>query len=324
MRYANKMVLVPEDMYRKSLIQTHARVDAAPADFVLSETPQDAQINATARTLSQINNSNKTPADVKQILYLQQARFLQTLLNDKELRALPVDLSEESLARLTAAASATHDPNKSIEDAWTNKKKRKQQLNQQHVEKRKRIQEDEQEEKARTIPIDDNNKSEVSSNFFPINSTPSSSSQRSILLSSSITEDKEKNGELDAEEEGSLVTLDDLVVYCRKNRKRFGINIQDQVVPIGQTNPIRNSNLRKVLTYALEPVTKRKKYSPHGFAMLMARLAKDPYLCDKLSLPGTSANATRPPVTTHSQQSYKASGSGKRHGILGAFRPQLW
>lgn len=341
MRYANKMVLVPEDMYRSTLLATHKRVPESRApnssNFIASESAQEPEISATAQSLARVKREANISADARQILYMQQARFLQKLLNDRDSKAVPVEMGDETVAKMAAALSA--NPTSNSPNSSTTKNSKKQQNLTASAAK--------QDFKREKNDIE----AALSPHYTPTSPILPAASVKTggdDLLTFSATPNISKGQRLgtqvassslstfeNEEETDEVALLDELMAYCQKNRKELALNGDDQVVALGQTRPIRGSNLRNILAYALQNTSQKKGKAPPGYAVLASRFAQDSFLSQRLSLPSSTkkAKTTRstyksppkksPPLSVPLQED-KPKDTPSTGNYWGAFKPQLW
>lgn len=361
MKYATRMILVPEDLYHSLLnnkkqphrhhslppsattTTTHAAVNEPPANYVTAETPEDPHIGAVATTLAAVRRDRRLNADAKQIHYNRQQKFLQKLLADKEAHPQPVELNEGALSRLAstaAAAAATTTAQEPKKTARVKKEPTTSSSTPHRTRRRRGVEssDDDQtsanggESSAYETPENAND-----SSFRPPTSGSAGSSSTSPIAertSPPMTRQRKRNKE-EEEPESNDEKLARLLDYCRKNREQFRVNEKDQVLVSPRNSAMSGSNLKKILKFALAPVGN----APAGYALLLARLKEDNYVRQALGM-----NVRSKP----SSNTYNGSGvvdddtstfgcmkvhQGRRHAAASStttttsfarFRPDLW
>ncbi len=125
-------------------------------------------------------------------------------------------------------------------------------------------------------------------------------------------------------EDKSAVSLSDeerhianeLIAYMEQNREQLGINAQNQLLQLGKTLPIRNSNVRQSVEWEVcrgwKPVTK-----PPGHATFIQRAKADKFLRQHLQL-GAGRRAATAAAFKRINKAHKM----KAPTTL--FRPRLW
>ena len=92
MQHTTRMILIPEDLY-KELKQRVSNQLSLPDNTLIQNVSDDKRLMETAQNMSILSHDNKgMSGDERQILYLQQQKIHQKLLQDRDSKPFPVEV----------------------------------------------------------------------------------------------------------------------------------------------------------------------------------------------------------------------------------------